>query len=202
MTALLDDGVELLDRSLAYTRVALAGVLPTTLTRRTPCARWDLGALLAHMDDALDAFLEAAGGSVATAPAVHGAGSGATSTVDSLQHKACALLGSWSAARPSPGPVVIGGSPVDPGLLVTAAALEITVHGWDVASALGLHHPVPVALATVLLPVARATADEQHFAEPLPVPRGAPDDVRLLAALGRRAAVGSGLQESPDIRPS
>ncbi|WP_300645210.1 hypothetical protein [Nocardioides sp.] len=31
-------------------------------------------------------------------------------------------------------------------------------------------------------------ADAQHFAEPLPVPRGAPDDVRLLAALGRRAA--------------
>lgn len=182
MTALLDDGVELLDRSLAYTRVALAAVRPTTLTRRTPCARWDLGALLTHMDDALDAFLEAAGGSVAATPTRRPAGSG---TVESLQHKACVLLGTWSSDRASRGPVVVDGAPVATGLLVAAAALEITVHGWDVAMALDLDHPVPVALAAALLPVARATADPQHFAEPLPVPRDAPGDVRLLAALGR-----------------
>lgn len=185
MTALLDDGVELLDRSLAYTRVALAAVRPTTLTRRTPCARWDLGTLLAHMDDALDAFLEAAGGSVRTLTSPGEPGVGA---VDSLQRKACALLGTWSGARSRHDAVVVGGAPVDTGLLVVAAALEITVHGWDVATALDLQHPVPAALAAALLPVARATADAEHFAEPLPVPRGAPDDVRLLAALGRRAA--------------
>lgn len=200
MSARLDVGVELLDRSLAYTRVALAEVRPTALTRRTPCARWDLGALLTHMDDALDAFLEAAGGSVAATPTPtrRPAGSG---TVESLQDKACVLLGTWSSARASRGPVVVDGAPVATGLLVAAAALEITVHGWDVAMALDLDHPVPVALAAALLPVARATADPQHFAEPLPVPRDAPGDVRLLAALGRRPGVGSGLQESPDIRP-
>lgn len=200
MTALLDEGVELLDRSLAYTRVALAAVRPTALTRRTPCARWDLGALLAHMDDALDAFLEAAGGTVATSPSHRAEGAG-PGTVASLQHKACALLGTWSTARPVRGPVVVGGAPVEPGLLVAAAALEITVHGWDVATALGLDHPVPGSLAAALLPLARATADPEHFAEPLPVPEGAGDGVRLLAALGRRPDSGSGLQESPDIRP-
>ncbi len=186
MTARLDEGVELLDRSLAYTRVALAAVRPTTLTRRTPCARWDLGALLAHMDDALDAFLEAAGGTVAASP-VHRDPGTVAGTVESLQRKACTLLGTWSSARPSRRPVVVGGAPVEPGLLVAAAALEITVHGWDVATALGLHHPVPGSLATALLPVARATADPEHFADPLPVPEVAADDVRLLAALGRTA---------------
>ena len=185
MTALLDDGVELLDRSLAYTRVALAAVRPTTLTRRTPCVRWDLGALLAHMDDALDAFLKAAGGIVAAAPAWTGAGR--PTALDSLQHKASALLGTWSAAGPAHDSVLVGGAAVDTGLLVAAASLELNVHGWDVAAALDLHHPVPDALAAALLPVARATADAQHFAAPLPVPRGAPDDVRLLAALGRTA---------------
>jgi RNA polymerase sigma-70 factor, ECF subfamily len=176
VTALLDEGVELLERSLAYTRVALAAVRPTALTRRTPCARWDLGALLAHMDDALDAFLEAAGGTVAASPTPRATDTG-PGTVPSLQRKACALLGTWSSARPSRGPVVVGGAPVEPGLLVAAAALEVTVHGWDVATALGLDK--------ALLPLARATADPQHFADPLPVPEGAGDGVRLLAALGR-----------------
>ena len=53
--------------ALAYTRVILASV-PSDRSRwamPTPCAHWDLAALLAHMDDALDAFNEAAFGAVA-----------------------------------------------------------------------------------------------------------------------------------------
>ena len=68
MSGALDGAVELLDRSLAYTRVALADVRPELIGRPTPCAGWDLGRLLAHMEDALDAFTEAAAGRVEVAP--------------------------------------------------------------------------------------------------------------------------------------
>lgn len=194
MTGALDVGVELLDRSLAYSRVALAEVRPWDLTRPTPCTRWDLGALLAHLDDALAAFLEAAGGSVSTArPAP------APVEVARVQDRARALLGVWSG-RAGPGRpdasggngtrnqeagIEVGGLVVEPALVTSAAALEVTVHGWDVATALGLAHPVPPRLAEALLPLARDLAPLGRFAPPLPEPDAAAPGVRLLALLGR-----------------
>ena len=68
VTTALAGAVELLERSLAYTRVALAGVTEAQLANPTPCRDWTLRDLLAHMDDSLDAFAEAAGGSVALTP--------------------------------------------------------------------------------------------------------------------------------------
>ena len=88
MTEQLDGAVELLERSLAYTRVLLADVRPHHLPRPTPCAGWTLGRLLAHMEDSLDAFLEAAAGRVAVDSVPP------TSTrVEALREKACAS--SW-----------------------------------------------------------------------------------------------------------
>ena len=185
MSSQLDGGVELLERALGYTRTALARVDRTDLTRPTPCSRWDLAALLAHMDDALDAFLEAAGGSVSppTGPGAR-VGPGGTNL---LCTKACTLLGAWASAPPRP--VAVDGVAMDPGLLVRAAALEITVHGWDVARALRLDHPLPPALAADLLPVARGLVGHGRFAPALTVASdpAAPSGVRLLGWVGREA---------------
>ena len=78
---------------------------------------------------------------------------------------------------------------MDPGLLVRAAALEITVHGWDVARALRLDHPLPPALAADLLPVARGLVGHGRFAPALTVASdpAAPSGVRLLGWVGREA---------------
>jgi uncharacterized protein (TIGR03086 family) len=181
MTA-LDGAVELLDRSLAYTRVALASVSDDDLGRATPCTGWDLGRLLAHMEDALDAFGEGATGEVR----LIGTGE-AGPRVRRLQEKACTLLGTWSDEPPMR--TRIGPHPVDTGVLVLTAALEITVHGWDVARSLGLAHPLPEDLADRLLPVARALVTPpdrgRRFADPRPVPRPADAAAGLLAFLGR-----------------
>jgi hypothetical protein len=98
----LDGAVELLDRALGYTRVVLADVTDDVLARPTPCSEWTLGELLAHMEDALDAFIEAAAGVVEVGVTVP-SGSG----VADLQRKACTLLGAWS--RATPGDVRVGG---------------------------------------------------------------------------------------------
>lgn len=182
MPPALDGAVELLERSLGYTRVALADVGPHNLTAPTPCTGWNLSRLLAHMDDALDAFTQAAAGRVEVDPVMP-----SDDRVGSLQDKACALLGAWTEARPVL--VAVGDLEIDSSVLVAAAALEITVHGWDVAQATGRRTPVPADLARGLLGVAElvvAPEDrDRRFAAPRPVSTSTVPSDRLLAYLGR-----------------
>ncbi|MFE7276387.1 hypothetical protein [Streptomyces sp. NPDC057623] len=69
-------------------------------------------------------------------------------------------------------------------------AVEIAVHGWDVAQAGGRPRTIPVALAADLLAVGRRVVAEEdrgvRFAAPVEVPARARADVLLLAFLGRR----------------
>ncbi|GAA4373378.1 TIGR03086 family metal-binding protein [Nocardioides caricicola] len=183
---MLDGSVGLLDRAIAYTCGQLAGVQPDMLDRPTPCARWSLGNLLAHMEDALDAFTEAAGGRVAV-----GCAGCAPGPVPAIQAKAIALVTAWT--RPTPGDVVLeaatGRLELQSRLLVSTAALEVTVHGWDVGRATGRDVPVPTELAADLLEVATWLVDPAdrgvRFAPARPVPAGASYDQRLLGFLGR-----------------
>jgi uncharacterized protein (TIGR03086 family) len=181
MRSALAGAVELLDRSLAYTRTALAAVTPDRLDAPTPCADWDLDALLAHMDDALDAFTEAATGSVALVPTT------GVPRLASIRDKACALLGWWCEHPPSS--VAVGGAALPADLLVGAAALEITVHGWDVHQSLGHDEPLPEELARVLLPLARLLVGAEdrpcRFAPPVTPAPSATASEQLLGFLGR-----------------
>ena len=189
----LDHAVELLDRALSYTRVILSEVTDADLPRRTPCERWDLGQLLAHMDDALDAFTEGAHGAVDLDDRVP-----VQVRVDSLQQKACALLAAWS--RETPEHVRIGDYHLETPVVALAAALEITVHGWDVGRALGAGRPIPDELAHGLLPVAETLLGESdrgtQFGAPRPVPADAPADARLVGFLGRDALPRTGVTRS------
>jgi uncharacterized protein (TIGR03086 family) len=187
MNGALEGAVELLDRSLAYTRVMLADVRPEQLDRATPCTGWTLRRLLEHMEDGLDAFTEAAAGRVEVDPVPR------TSTrVDALREKACALLGAWTAARPVSEDIAVGDLMLEAPLLVAAAALEITVHGWDVGQATGRRTRIPDDLASGLLPIARQVIDvadrAARFASPYPVGSEAAPDVRLLSWTGRGPA--------------
>lgn len=171
----------LLERALGYTRDALATV-GADRSGPTPCVEWSLADLLVHMDDGLDAFLEAAGGAVRVeVPRRPGA------DLELLQAKACHLLGVWSASTPDH--VVVGDRPVPTGLLVTAAALEITVHGWDVGRATGAGRDIPDDLARALMPVAQAVVlpedRPERFATPWRTGPEAPSADVLLGFLGR-----------------
>lgn len=180
----LDHAIELLDRALGFTRGVLADLDAgaPSLSRRTPCHGWDLGQLLAHMEDALDAFAEGAGGAISLEARIPAVG-----RTDALREKACALLGAWS--RECPAVVTIGDQVAPTSVVAAAAALEITVHGWDVAQAIGRPTPIPEELAARLLPVADAlvAADDRGplFGEVIEVPRDSSADTYLLAFLGR-----------------
>jgi uncharacterized protein (TIGR03086 family) len=181
VTVTLPASVELLGRALDYTQARLAAVRGGMLDRPTPCDEWRLSDLLVHMEDSLDAFTEAAGGQVMVHLTLTTEG-----RVAAIEEKACALLGAWS--RPGPGDVLVGGLDLASPLLVATAALEVTIHGWDVGQATSPDR-IPPELAAALLPMAHLTvtpADRRvRFAEPVRVATDAPDDVRLLAFLGR-----------------
>ncbi|GAA4045363.1 TIGR03086 family metal-binding protein [Streptomyces shaanxiensis] len=172
---------ELLERSLGYALGSVAGVEPGSLGRGTPCAQWDLGELLGHLDDSLDALYEGlTGGRIGLVPRVDRA--------CGFRTRACAVLGAWAAGPPESA--LVGERPLDVRVMAALGAVEIAVHGWDVAQACGRPRPLPVALAAELLPVARCVVAEAdrgvRFGAPVAVPVGAGPGVRLLGFLGRR----------------
>ncbi|WP_408897311.1 TIGR03086 family metal-binding protein [Nocardioides sp. R1-1] len=176
-------GLDLLQRALDYTAGALATITCADVDRPSPCAGWTLGDLLAHMEDALDAFAEAADGAV-------GLSSAAPTPVEvrlrSLQEKACGLLTAWlHATTPS---VDVGGHPLPVDTVARVAALEIAVHGWDVRQTTGHDAPLPEPLAAALLPSALqiALSGDDRFGPPVPVAVEAPAGAHVLALLGRR----------------
>jgi uncharacterized protein (TIGR03086 family) len=178
----LAGALDLLDRALAYTREQLASVGPGDLGRSTPCRAWTLGELLAHMEDSLDAFTEAASGSVALRPTEP-----APPRPERLRRKACALQAAWT--HRAQGTVDVAGASLPDDLLVAAATLEIAVHGWDVGRALGFGTPLPEPLARPLLPLARRLVRPEdrvtRFGPPVAVSADATASRRLLAHLGR-----------------
>ncbi|WP_236789127.1 TIGR03086 family metal-binding protein [Amycolatopsis sp. GM8] len=184
--AALVGGIGLLERAVNYTLGSLHLVTPALLPRPTPCRDWNLRELLAHMDDSLLALHEAADLGHVTLD-VPEAGSGDPVTV--LKDRACRLLAAWSAAD-APGSVSVGGSPLTTGILTSAGAVEVAVHGWDVARACGHERPLPAALAEELLDLAPffITGDDRsgRFGPPLLVSPLAGASDRLLAFTGRK----------------
>ncbi|WP_084961029.1 maleylpyruvate isomerase family mycothiol-dependent enzyme [Thermoactinospora rubra] len=224
-------GLALLERAISYTRGSLVLVTPEDLTRPTPCAAWDLRALLAHMDDSLAALSEAADvGEVGppgplprdrpshpegpgdgragendmgtpSAPSTPGTRPGGVPPgrapgrlvpeVDVLRRRACRLLGAWTWAGEE-GAVTVGGCSVTAMTVAAVGAIEIAVHGWDVARACGRDRPLPAALAEELLefaPLFVADDDRPHrFGPRVAVVADADPGDRLLAFLGRRPA--------------
>lgn len=173
---------ELLERSLAYTLGSVAGAERAGLGRGTPCADWSLGELLGHLDDSLDALYEGlTGGRIGRFPHAD--------RVCGFRTRACAVLGAWAAGPPED--VRVGERPLDVGVMAAVGAVEITVHGWDVARACGRSRPIPEELAAELLSVARCVVGAEdrgvRFADAVSVPSGARPEARLLGFLGRRS---------------
>jgi uncharacterized protein (TIGR03086 family) len=181
--------VAVLDSAVIWTHRCLQLARTSDLSLPTPCQRWDLGQLLGHMEDSLAALGEAAElGRVRVAddPAHQDPGR----MVDRLVRRACATRAAW-LERLTSAPIDIGDLSLGRDTLAMVGALEIAVHGWDVAQAVGSDERMPEDLAVRLFDVAQAivTPDERgtRFAAPVPVPPDAAFSVRLLAHLGRVA---------------
>jgi uncharacterized protein (TIGR03086 family) len=179
--------VGLLERAISYTMGNLHNVTSAALSHRTPCGKWDLSDLLAHMDDSLTALHDAIDrGHVDLSPATDGADP-AADLVAVLRERAGLLLG--ACARTDSDLVTVGGCPVSASIVTSAGAIEVAIHGWDVAQACGRPQPIPPALAEELLqlsPLLVTAADRPgRFAAPVAAAPHASESDRLVAFLGR-----------------
>ena len=178
--------VAVLDGAVAWTLERLQAARAQPLSQPTPCGEWDLGRLLAHLNEALVAIGEAAelGRITLDQP---GRGDG-EQLVDRIIERACRARAAW-LRRLTSAPVGVGDLTLGRDTVVLVGALEIVVHGWDVSQATGECRTIPAELAVRLYGVATAvvTPDERgrRFGPVVPVPADAPVATRLLAHLGR-----------------
>ena len=192
-TAALSRDVALLERAMGYTLGSLVLVTPDDMANPTPCAEWDLRCLLRHMNESLRTLHEAITFGhldLIEAASPHADyGDPELDPVASLRNRACQLVGAWAGARQPPD-VTIGDRSLGAGVVAATGALEVAVHGWDVAQACGSPRPVPAALAEELLGLGRVLVRDQDrpvrfgTAVRLTAPAGPSD--RLVAFLGRQ----------------
>ncbi|NKZ08174.1 TIGR03086 family metal-binding protein [Actinomadura latina] len=184
-------GGRLLDRAIGFALTAVQGVTPDMLGRRTPCAAWDLTMLVLHLGESLAALHEGMGaGRVGREP---GPEDPLDDPVSALRVRAVRVLRATAVL----GRVSVGDRRLPGELLIGAGALEVAVHGWDIAQATGEGRAIPPVLAGDLLAMCPLVLPEPRrplFADPVePAPDGAPGE-RLVALLGRRPLVEEALR--------
>jgi uncharacterized protein (TIGR03083 family) len=165
--------VALFVRAAGYALESLSEVTDADLDRPTPCGDWDLRTLLLHLADSADGLTGlAATGELVDAVAV-------------AQHRTHRLLATLTS---SDAPGDDGGGRV--AAAARGGAIELAVHGWDVATACGSGRRMPPGLAAAVLETATSLVDDENrrpaFGPSVPVPATATPEDRLVAFLGRR----------------
>jgi uncharacterized protein (TIGR03086 family) len=189
-------------RAVAGIRPVLDELDPEDLGRPTPCAGWDLQALLEHMtgqDHGFAAAVRAAarGGDVDVAAfAPRPLGSSPTSSLTAGLDEVMAAF-----AAGSDGPVLLPefGARLPVPIVVQMHLIDTLVHGWDVAAALGRQADYtaqldPEVVAAALTMSEQIPDDESReapgaaFGHALPAPADADPWTRTLTLLGRDPA--------------
>ncbi|MBO3749248.1 TIGR03086 family protein [Streptosporangiaceae bacterium NEAU-GS5] len=170
----------------------------TDLARPTPCAGWDVRALLSHTLAGIEVFAASAdNGPGPTSEDMFGGGDrigddpvGATKRATSRSQAAWADLADPGAEVNT----ILGVLPM--GKMMAISAFATIVHGWDLAIASGqtvtelpaglLAHAR--AVAEELVPPLRGGQDHSLFQAELPAPADATPTQRLMAFLGRPTA--------------
>jgi uncharacterized protein (TIGR03086 family) len=179
--------------AISYALGVCASLKPEEMSQPTPCTQWDLRTLLAHLGESM-ADLEAGlrTGQLGLEPRNPGDRTEPPETapgdpVEILRDRAAELLYATYCSG-TPGQfVTVGVLPVPAGVVACTGAVEIAVHGWDVAAARGCYGPIPASLATRLLGLCPLliAGREGLFADPVEVPGQASPGDKLVGFLGR-----------------
>jgi len=189
---LQDFTAALLERAISFALGVAQDVTAECMARPTPCRGWTLRMLFLHLNDSLDALCEGIDrGSVPLMPDWRPEDPGGDVVAD-FRERAARLLGAWAHDSRSDRLVTVGGCPMQAGAMASTGAMEVAVHGWDIARACGRRTPIPAALAEQLIRISPMLVadDVRHglFDQPVQVSPDVPASDRLVALLGRDPA--------------
>ncbi len=178
--------MELLEGGVACLVPVLAGVTPDHLGRPTPCEDWDLATVLLHVAEGVDTLMTCLPDEYPCEDP------GPLRSVADLRDRCQLMLAAWSRAVDDRSgerdevPCAWGGVTLPHRVVALVGGLELTVHAWDIARAIGSPGPYAEALAADLLPWTPLLLEETAaFTPPRAWPDGAPPLERLVAATGR-----------------
>lgn len=158
--------------------VDLRRVTRDDIFRPTPCTRWLVGDLVAHMQDSADVAAEVLGGTEVPSGPIGDVGK----TIETFH----ALL----TLNPRPDMhATIGDRQLEDRLFLAAMTLEFEIHAWDLRVSLGEEAPVDDYTAQVLMPWCEVLIPRPRGPEfgPILAASSASPGARLLALLGRRS---------------
>jgi uncharacterized protein (TIGR03086 family) len=177
-----------LDDSYSRAATVIAEIDSRQLALPTPCAQWDVRALLEHLVGATWMFTLVNQGHTVGEDAL---GLGDQDPLVALADAATADVASWQEPGAFNGERAFpfGTFPADAAAMMNLS--EVVVHTWDIATALGADATIDPVVAEMVydfyrpMPLEPYRADGAFGAEVL-VASDAPPAERLLALLGRR----------------
>jgi uncharacterized protein (TIGR03086 family) len=187
---LLNAGQELLDAALDYALAGLALATPPRQSHPTPCRGWDLKTLLDHLSDSMRVLADTVATTRLASPSpVPDPGPGGDPAAR-LRGQAARLRAVCASTGPPGRMVAIDDREITVGMAMVAAAIEVSVHGYDIFAACRTPQPVPPSLAAALLPAAALLVTPRIrpglFADPVRLTGTASPGDQLIAFLGRQ----------------
>ena len=183
--------IEPLQQAIASTRTVLVGMQPTQLTAQTPCALWKVSDAIGHVLRGHQFFAAALRGQEPTgdAPDVSD-----TNYVAAFDQATTATLAAFAEDGAMDRTVRLPFGEIPGSMLVSIAATDTFVHGWDIARATGQSTDLAPELAASLLEGVRGFIPDDfrgdegkaRFGPEQQAPPGASNADQLAAFLGRR----------------
>ncbi|MFD8706326.1 TIGR03086 family metal-binding protein [Kitasatospora sp. NPDC059648] len=181
--------VEQIERAAATTGVLIAGIGAEQWKLPTPCADWDVTALVNHLVGGINLYV---GGSTGVDPGkAHEDDWLGDDPVAAYRSAAAADLAAWRRPGALDRSVTIPLGELPGEFAATVHLTELAVHGADIAVATGQEHLLDTELLEGLLAAIRELGVDPYrapgiFGPEAPVAEDAPVHQRLLAHLGRQ----------------
>lgn len=182
---------EVLEQAVATTRGVLANVAPDQYDRATPCASWDVRALINHVVGGTHFYVAAMTGTPWTGDTTDYAAGDVLAAYDDGAGAAIAAFGAPGAMEQM---VELPFATLPGAVFVGIASTDQFTHAWDLARATGQDTDLEPGFARQLLDNARNTLPDEVrgtegtalFGAKQAVPGGASNADQLAAFLGRR----------------
>ncbi len=178
-----------LEDAIASTRQILAGVTADQLALSTPCASWDVSALINHMVGG-QLFFEA--GVLGSPPAADDTDYAAGDYLAAFDDAAGRCVGAFQADGVMEKILNLPFGPMPGSAFLGLATSDTFTHGWDLAKATGQNTDLNPDLAAGILAASHRMiqpafrSEEGHvFGLEQPAPSGASNADQLAAFLGR-----------------